>query len=982
MKREGYWLLAIVVLVALAAFALYKVPKFQLGLDIKGGVRAVLQAVPGPHQTFDLGTVEQVIENRLNSSGVSATSVEQQPPDELIVEIPYTQDQDQIVQDLQNTAQLEFRWFRDVQYADNGRPVTARYIATSEKDAEGREEIIFTDRQTNFTFEDESHIKQDFQPILKDSSPRPGATAYTVPSPLAQSVGVTQPLYLTPDQQKTVQNLNQQLLEWQTLDSDAVSPIIMTGNEIESNAHAGIDPTEAMPVVDLTCTARGTELWANFTREHNEQADPGGDNLTGIILDGRVLDAPSVHDAILDGNTQISGGFRDVSDAQSLANLLNAGALPVPLRLVESTSVQPTLGSEAVAKMEFAGIVGGAAVLLFMAAYYLLPGLLADVALIIYTLFALAIFKAGIPGFLPPITLTLPGIAAFILSVGMAVDANILIFERLKEELRNGKALRPAVDAGFKRAFTAIRDSNACTLITCGILGWMGTPDVKGFAVTLAIGVVLSLFTAITVTRTFLYLLVDAGVGNSPALFGLRRQWGYSGARMASGETTASRPPVNVIGKRYWFYGLSLLIIIPGIIFWFMGGLKRNIEFTGGTQVEVVFARSVPQLTIERSLVAAGYKDNLVQMAQSGQVAFVTVRQQGTTAYQGVEKALDNVGTPYTLQSHRLVGGTISKQLTQNAVSAVVYASLLIVCYLAIAFAMAGQGNLSLDGELVLNLGVRVLGAVAVLSALVLGLVNGWHVNNWLFWEITAGVAVIVAGLFSIGCLVAGFRFGSSAIAALLHDVLVLIGSFAILGYFLNWQIDSMFIVATLTVVGFSVHDTIVIFDRLRENLRRRLRGESFEELANRSILQSFARSINTSFTVILTLTAMMIWGEPSTRLLITALLIGIVSGTYSSIFNATPILVDWEIWIAKVRGLGGTRPVLASVGPAHEPVARGTSGSTRASGGSAKPIRPADDNAPTPVAQSPEEGDAAESAPGARPVAHNRPKKRSARRY
>jgi SecD/SecF fusion protein len=234
------------------------------------------------------------------------------------------------------------------------------------------------------------------------------------------------------------------------------------------------------------------------------------------------------------------------------------------------------------------------------------------------------------------------------------------------------------------------------------------------------------------------------------------------------------------------------------------------------------------------------------------------------------------------------------------------------------------------------------------------------------------GTALGCGLLFTIGWLVAGFRFGISAIVALLHDVLVLIGSFAILGYFLNWQIDSMFIVATLTVVGFSVHDTIVIFDRLRENLRHRMRGEEFDSLANRSILQSFARSINTSFTVILTLLAMMIWGEPSTRLLITALLIGIVSGTYSSIFNATPILVDWENALARLRGIG--RGV--SLMPAMPPGA--SSG-----GGSARPIRTAKTTGVTrPVVETPSDDSEAPASTGERPSVRNKPKKRSQRRF
>jgi SecD/SecF fusion protein len=475
-----------------------------------------------------------------------------------------------------------------------------------------------------------------------------------------------------------------------------------------------------------------------------------------------------------------------------------------------------------------------------MGLYYLLPGLVADFALIIYALFTLAIFKGGLSWFIPAVTLTLPGIAGFILSVGMAVDANILIFERLKEELRNGKTLRLAIDSGFKRAFTAIRDSNICTIITCIILYSMGTPSVKGFALTLGIGVVVSLFTAITVTRTFLYLLVDAGADKHPEIFGLKRQW-VTGID-ASSVQQAGAQRINVIGKRKFFYLLSLAVIVPGIIFYFMGGLKKSIEFAGGTEVEVLLnSQSTTQTDIHKAI-AGSFKDNLVQMGRDvlGPVAIIDIRDTDQHAYLRLDAALTKAGIGYRPLSHSLVSGVISKELTQNAFQAVIIASALIVLYLATAFAIGG--------------------------------------------------------------FVAGLRFGLSAIAALLHDVLVLIGCFAILGYFLNWEIDSLFVTATLTVVGFSVHDTIVIFDRLRENLRHRLRGESFEDLANRSILQSFARSINTSFTVILTLLAMLFLGEPSTKLLVVALLIGIISGTYSSIFNATPILVDWEMYLGRRR--------------------------------------------------------------------------------
>jgi preprotein translocase SecF subunit len=308
-----------------------------------------------------------------------------------------------------------------------------------------------------------------------------------------------------------------------------------------------------------------------------------------------------------------------------------------------------------------------------------------------------------------------------------------------------------------------------------------------------------------------------------------------------------------------------------------MGGLKPSIEFKGGTQEEVSFNSPQTQESVRHAILAAGYKDNEIQMGQApnGQsLAYISVTDRATDAYLGVEKALTTAGISFNRLGHGLVGGSISKELTNNAFEAVGVAAGLIVVYMAFAFAMGG--------------------------------------------------------------FVAGLRFGFSAIAALLHDVLVLIGSFAILGYFLDWQINSLFVTATLTVVGFSVHDTIVIFDRLRENLRHKLRTDSFEELANRSILQSFARSINTSFTVVLTLIAMLILGEPSTRLLNVALLIGIISGTYSSIFNATPILVDWENWLDKKRGGSGVasvEAVAAAIG-ADKPAVAVNGGGAVGSGG------------------------------------------------
>ena len=551
-----------------------------------------------------------------------------------------------------------------------------------------------------------------------------------------------------------------------------------------------------------------------------------------ITLDGVVLTAPVIREAI-PGNPHISGNFT-VESAQRTADLINAGALPVPLDIVQTESVEATLGQESVNQSLLAGMIGLSLVLLFMLFYYRLPGLIANVALVLYAIFTFAAFK------LIGVTLTLPGLTGFILSIGMAVDANILIFERLKEELRSGKTLRAAVDAGFNRAFTSIFDSNMCTVITCLILYIYGTGPVKGFAVTLGVGVMISMFTAITVTRTILHLLVGAEWAQTETagrrLFGLKDSWFVRSGRH-----------FDIIGKKYYFFLFSILVILPGMIFWFMGGLKKGIEFTSGSSMTVKFEQPVVSDKIVAAMRAIGYPGSQAQISDR-RTAFIRMKElhvagkptqlaktaKQNTAEQNRIKAelTDRVGK-FEFQGFSEVGPIISRELTTKAIKAVIMASLAIILYLSFRFAIGG--------------------------------------------------------------FLTGLKFGICAVIALIHDVLVVLGASAIFGHFMGWEIDSLFVTAILTIIGFSVHDTIVVFDRIRENLKHRIRGESFDELANRSILQTFARSVNTSLTVVLTLVALLVFGGPVIRHFVAALLVGIISGTYSSIFNATPLVVIWE---------------------------------------------------------------------------------------
>ena len=644
----------------------------------------------------------------------------------------------------------------------------------------------------------------------------------------------------------------------------------------------------------------------NLKFEETTRAYP--DHYLAIFLDKKLLTAPTINGPI-SGKGIIEGNFT-LEQARDLANQMKAGALPVPLEVQETRKLEATLGREAVAATTMAGGIGLLLVLIFMMAYYRLPGVLASVALLLYALFSFALFKWV------PVTLTLPGIAGFILSIGMAVDANILIFERLKEELRAGKTLRAGIDAGFKRAFTAIVDSNVCTLITCAFLYWLGTGPIRGFALTLALGVVVSMFTAITVSRTLLFALVGFNWAQSPAAYGLNFQF---------------TPQLDVMKRRMLWLGISAAIIVPGIIFFAMGGIKQSIDFKGGTELQVPFATRHTDEEIKRNLVKVNprYADSRVVLSggtgKLANTAIITMpllsdqeRVQVIDALTENGKLLPQGLTPQSV-GYAKVSGAISDQLRNQAILAILLASATIVLYLAFRF--------------------------------------------------------------SIGGFKEGLKYGTCAVVALLHDVLVLWGAFAILGYFLKWQIDSLFVTAMLTVVGFSVHDTIIVFDRIRENLQNRQRGDNFSDLADRSIDQTIARSLNTSFTVVLTLTALFLFGGVVVHQFAGALLIGIISGTYSSIFNASVLLVLWKerdsgLALAGVGSAVGPKTGLAARGgevrPGDRPLMTPKAG-TGAITAARTPERPAVASGTDEESYTPDDEPGKARAPGTRPPTRRR---------
>jgi SecD/SecF fusion protein len=658
------------------------------------------------------------------------------------------------------------------------------------------------------------------------------------------------------------------------------SPLIVTGDELK---RAEVVSQAVSPEVQLIFNREGQDKFARasslYLREH-----------IAIVLDNKIISAPVIRSPNL-RDPVIEGKFT-LREATRLRDLLNAGALPVSLSLESITRVEAILGAQAWERIIQAGIIGFIAVAAFMVLYYLLPGVISVIALGLYVLFATAIFKSL------GVTFSLPAIAGLILSIGMAIDANILIFERLKEELRLGKTLLAGLDAAFKRAFPAIFDSNLSTIITCLILYYFGTGPVQGFATTLGTGVAISFFTAIFCTRAMLYTLVGLGVHPSERLFGLRRQLGQE----VGEQLGAAKDRFDFVNKRGLYYAISGVAILIGLVFWFgLGGLKPGIDFAGGS--ELVLQRPVPGATQPKTEQPPAQSEQ-VQQQQPPAATQDTQTQQPPA--QGEQAQQPPAATQGNQQQPPAPPAALPEPINANLAQVL---SLLRQAGFEKVGALFGEGNRQLivhvadadaDSQQKIVDALKPLGELQVVSfASISPRVREETVRRAVTAVIVALIAILlyIAIRFSIEGGWSGFKFGIAATIALAHDVLIMVGGAAILGYLLGWEINALFITALLTLVGFSINDTIVVYDRVRENLRQRARGETFATIVNRSLNQTLARSINTSLTLLLVLVALVVWGAVTQdlRFFYVAMLIGVIAGTYSSIFIASQIMVGWQ---------------------------------------------------------------------------------------
>jgi SecD/SecF fusion protein len=603
-----------------------------------------------------------------------------------------------------------------------------------------------------------------------------------------------------------------------------------------NTATVGTDANTGAITVNINFNAAGANEWSKITNAafsvySSNPTSPLGQ--IAIFLDNDVLTAPVVTGGGQSNQTQITGNFTSDSATQ-LASLISSGALPAEITTVASTTVSATLGQQSVTLSLIAGGIGLLIVVIFMIGYYRFPGLLATIALFVYAAIVLALFK------LIPVTLSLAGLAGFVLSVGMAVDANVLIFERTRDELRHGRSVPLAVETGFRRAFPAIRDSNISTLITCAILAFFGTDVIRGFAITLAIGVIVSFFTAITITRSLFAWVLNWRIGRDPRLY------------TEIHEEFTEHPPrgrFDIVKNRNWYFLGSLAVIIPGILAILFWGFNLGIDFKGGSIIDVGLAKPATQ-----AQVAAVMDKDFASLRPQ-------VQAEGTTGNQASHFAISTLPS----DSEQLL--QIQNTLNSN-------------------FTIATNSTTHQPDISVQQVGPTIAASL-VTGAIIMIIVSA------------AAIAVYLAFAFRRQRAISPWRFSACAFFKLLHDVFVLAGIWAILGHFSNLgQVDSLFVTAVLTSVAFSIHDTIVVFDRVRENLRVGPRL-TFDQVINLSTVQTMTRSLNTSLTVVFVLLSLVIFGGDSIRGFVLALLIGIVTGTYSSIFNASTLLVAWE----KARG-------------------------------------------------------------------------------
>ena len=598
-------------------------------------------------------------------------------------------------------------------------------------------------------------------------------------------------------------------------DSLEVGPTVIQGDEITGASAVQRDQSVEW-VVAIDFNGKGGDTWADITGK--AACNPSGDpkRRIAIVLDGEIISSPEVNTGvgcdvgIRGGSTDITGNF-SAQESKDLAALIEGGSLPLELTAISDRLVGPSLGEEAIDTSIEAGIIGIVLTGLFIIFVYRLVGFAATVALASYALLAYAML-VGLGS-----TLTLPGLAGFVLAIGMAIDANVLVFERAREEYAAypSAGLRRALAVGFNKAWSAIIDSNVTTLLAAGLLFFLGSGPIKGFGVTLSIGVIASMISALIIARVLCDVTVaNKSVSRRPALSGL--------GNVGKVRTWLDRTEPDLMKRRGTWLGVSAAALALAVLGIVTQGLNLGVEFTGGRQLDYSVTNDVTIEEARTAVADAGFPEAVVQTADTPADFTVRTGEISNEEEQRIEDELAAVGGAVDKIDDQQIGASLGEELRNNALIAFGVAFLAQLLYLAIRF-------------------------------------------KW--------------------------TFGVSAVIAMAHDVVLVVGLFA----WLEKPIDGIFLAAAMTIVGLSVNDTVVVFDRVRERWFGSKPEETFNDLANKAAVETVPRTVNTGLGAMFILAALAILGGDSLRDFAIALLVGLVVGTYSSVFLATPILTYFQ---------------------------------------------------------------------------------------
>ena len=876
-RRNGIILLLVAGLLAASVLAIALKPT-RLGLDLKGGVELVYQGEPT--QQVPVVTPEavdralEIIRSRVDQLGVGEPEIQRSGEDQISVGLPDVQNIRRAQEQVGTPAQLYFYDWEANALTTDGRRV-APELPAQDPDAQrvsqgagdptqgqplydavrlaSRQRAITTDRDGSrlgsaYYLFDRAHrhlagperSRADLLSAIERRALPAGSEVLEVPQGyvVLQAAARSANADVPPDDARA---------RFYVL-RDRVA---LAGKDIK-------DPQQSFnefnqPNVEFRFTDAGKSAFHEVTRAIAQRGLelrlPGTDPRAtlqhfAVALDGRLISVASIDPQQLpegidgENGAVIEGGFT-IQSAQDLANLIQLGALPIGLKLISQSQVSATLGRQALDEGVLAGAAGLAIVALFLIGFYRVLGVIATGALLIYGLYFFALIK------LVPVTLTLPGIAGLILTIGVTADANIVIFERVKEEVRAGRSVSQAIVVGYRKGLTAIIDANVVTIMTAFILFMLATAGVKGFAFMLGIGTLVSLFTAVMATQAILGTMGRSRVLSHPSALG-------------AGEQRV-RWRVDFMGASKWFFSMSGVILLIGALAIGGKGLNFGIDFTSGTRVTTNLIQPYDEAEVRSTLAGIGVEDAKIQRLENPDlgrnVVQISTEQLQPNEVGRLRTALERDFGGTSSFSSSSVGPTFGETVANNAIVAIIASLLVISAYIALRF-------------------------------------------QW--------------------------KFAVPVLIAVMHDVLITGGIYSLTGR----EVTSATIAALLTILGFSLYDTIIVFDRIRENTPRMPRA-AFSQIVNRSMSEVLTRSLATSFSTGLPVLALMLFGGETLRDFAFALLVGVISGTYSSVFIAGPVLTHWKerepVYRARRERImaehGGVVPPYASATVAGEPV-------------------------------------------------------------